>query len=63
MLSSGPKNPANRPPSLGAPPSDGIFDPRSVADSEWRVVTKLQRLRLWMYRTMGLPRFGDVSRN
>jgi hypothetical protein len=51
-------DPWNHPASFGVPPSDGVFDPRSLGDSEARVMAMLQRLRGWMYRRLGLPKVG-----
>ena len=51
-------NPWTHPPSFGVPPSTGVFDPRSLGDSEARVMAMLQALRGWMYRTLGLPKVG-----
>ena len=48
-------NPANHPPSLPIPVGASLMDPRSLGSSEYRVVRRLQRLRLWMYDTFGLP--------
>jgi hypothetical protein len=44
------------PSSLGIPVSQGIFDPRSIADSERRVMKRVQALRTWMIGVLGLPR-------
>ena len=54
-------DPGNHPESLGIPRSDSPLDYRSMGDSEARVVHALQHLRLWTYRTFGLPPFGEVS--
>jgi hypothetical protein len=51
-------DPWNHPASFGVPPSDSIFDPRSLGDSEARVMSMLQSLRGWMYRRLGLPKVG-----
>ena len=51
-------NPWNHPPEFGVPPSTGIFDKRSLGDSEVRVMALLQRLRGWMYSAFGLPKVG-----
>lgn len=48
-------NPANVPPSLGTPTSGGIFDYRSIADSEKRVHRRIQRARQWMTEALGDP--------
>lgn len=44
------------PSSLGIPVSQGIFDPRSIADSERRVMKRVQALRTWLVSVLGLPR-------
>lgn len=51
-------DPWNHPASFGVPPSDGVFDPRSLGDSEARVMAMLQGLRRWMYLRLGLPKVG-----
>jgi hypothetical protein len=51
-------NASNHPPTLGVPAAEGPFDPRSLADSERRIIRRLQRLRAWMYGSFGLPGFG-----
>ena len=48
-------NPANVPPSLGIPISTGIFDYRSIADSEKRVHRRIQETRAWVTRMWGPP--------
>jgi hypothetical protein len=53
-------NPANHPPSLGIPVATGMFDYRSLADSERRVIARLQEVRMLMYRIIGLPKFGNT---
>lgn len=40
--------PGNHPSSVGIPPSNGLRDPRSLGDSEVRVVYELQRFRRWL---------------
>jgi hypothetical protein len=49
-------NSANHPPSLGVPVSPSVTDPRSMADSEKRIIARLQGLRQWMYDALGLPK-------
>lgn len=49
-------SPDNHPPSLGIPSSAGPRDPRSLADSERRVIRRLQGVRMWIHRTFGPPR-------
>lgn len=46
----------NAPSSLGIPASQGLLDPRSIADSERRVMRRVQALRLWLITVLGLPR-------
>lgn len=53
-------NSANHPPSLGVPVSSGVLDPRSMADSEKRIIARLQKFRTWMYDSLGLPREPEV---
>ena len=48
-------NPDNAPSSLGTPIAYGLTDYRSIADSERRVMRRVQALRKWMYLTFGLP--------
>ena len=48
-------NPDNAPSSLGTPVSRSFFDHRSIADSERRVMRRVQSLRRWMNETFGLP--------
>ena len=50
-------NTANHPPCLGVPSSPSIFDYRSLADSEQRIVYRLQQLRLKIYHLLGMPSF------
>lgn len=56
-------NTGNAPAALGIPGAPSTTDPRSMADSEWRVMARLQKLRLRMYQLTGLPRFGNLSGN
>ncbi len=49
-------DPENHPPSLGIPSSAGPWDVRSLADSERRVVGRIQRLRRWVHSSFGVPR-------
>jgi hypothetical protein len=49
-------NTDNAPSSLGIPVSQGVTDPRSIADSERRVMRRVQALRLWLVAVLGLPR-------
>ncbi len=53
-------NSENHPPSLGIPIATGMLDYRSLADSERRVIARLQDIRLLMYRVVGLPSFGNT---
>lgn len=53
-------NPGNTPRSLGTPAASGMRDPRSVADSERRVVWRLGKIRKALYAAFGLPKLGDV---
>ncbi|MFZ5478731.1 MAG: hypothetical protein ACOZNI_18310 [Myxococcota bacterium] len=48
-------SPGNHPASCGVPPARGLFDRRSLGDSEVRVMYALQRLRGWMYGAFGMP--------
>ena len=48
-------NSDNAPFSLGTPISQGIFDHRSIADSERRVMRRAHELRRWMGTALGLP--------
>lgn len=48
-------NPDNAPSSLGTPVAYGLTDYRSIADSERRVMRRVQALRKWMYQSFGLP--------
>jgi arachidonate 5-lipoxygenase len=48
-------NPNNTPASLGTPVATGFFDYRSIADSQRRVLRRVQSLRQWMTTTFGLP--------
>jgi hypothetical protein len=50
-------NPANRPACLDTPVADGILDPRSMGDSEMRVMARLQAVRMALYAAFGLPSF------
>ena len=50
-----------RPSSLPIPKADGPLDPRSLASSEARVVSRLGRLREHMVQRSGLPKFGEVT--
>jgi hypothetical protein len=50
-------NPGNRPECLDTPIADGILDPRSMGDSEMRVMARLQRIRMALYSAFGLPSF------
>lgn len=52
-------NPGNHPHCLGVPLAAGARDYRSLADSERRIIRKLQALRRWRVGSFGLPRFGD----
>lgn len=52
-------NAGNHPRSLGVPLAPDVRDPRSLADSERRIIRKLQALRRWRTGVFGLPRFGD----
>jgi hypothetical protein len=45
----------NHPPSLPVPLATGPRDPRSLADSERRVIAVAQALRRWQRRVRGLP--------
>ncbi|MEO1227707.1 MAG: hypothetical protein AAFZ18_02290, partial [Myxococcota bacterium] len=54
-------NGSHHPPTMGVPAATGPFDPRSLADSERRVIARLQRLRKWMYGSFGLPSFGGEA--
>lgn len=49
-------NTDNAPSSLGIPVSQSVFDPRSIADSERRVMRRVQELRMWLVAVLGLPR-------
>lgn len=49
-------NTDNAPSSLGIPVSQSILDPRSIADSERRVMRRVQALRVWLIAVLGLPR-------
>jgi arachidonate 5-lipoxygenase len=55
-------DPGHHPLTLGIPRSGSLFDYRSMGDSEVRVVRALQRLRLWMYATFGLPSLAPLGR-
>jgi hypothetical protein len=55
-------DPGNHPLTLGIPRSASLFDYRSMGDSEARVVRALQRLRLWMYASFGLPSLAPLGR-
>lgn len=46
------------PPTLGVPPSDSLTDPRSLGDSEVRVMRALQQLRAWLDDRLGPPPTG-----
>ena len=46
----------NHPPGLDVPSSPSPFDHRSMADSERRIINRLARMRLWMYRALGMPK-------
>lgn len=48
-------NPDNAPSSLGTPVSAGLFDHRSIADSERRVMRRVQSVRQWMLQSFGPP--------
>lgn len=52
-------NAGSHPHSLGVPLSPDARDYRSLADSERRIIRKLQALRRWRVGAFGLPRFGD----
>lgn len=52
-------DPGNHPQSLDIPASTGPFDPRSLGDSEERVVRVLGRWRRLMIRTLGHPWSGE----
>ncbi len=54
--------PGFHPPGLGVPPSSGPFDPRSLGDSEVRVMLVLQRYRRWLGETFGRPTPRGTSR-
>ncbi len=55
-------DPSFLPPSLGVPAASGLRDPRSAADSERRIIARTARLRAWLYREFGMPRFGASVR-
>ena len=48
-------NAGNHPGSLAVPMSPSAFDYRSLADSERRIIRRLQALRRWRYGVFGLP--------
>jgi hypothetical protein len=48
-------NPDHAPQSLGTPIATGLYDYRSIADSERRVMRRVQSLRQWIIQTFGLP--------
>jgi hypothetical protein len=48
-------NPNDAPQSLGTPVATGFYDYRSIADSERRVMRRVQSLRQWMAETFGAP--------
>lgn len=54
-------NSANHPPSLGVPVSSSVLDPRSMADSEKRIIARLQKFRTWMYDSLGMPREPEAT--
>lgn len=49
-------NTDNAPSSLGIPASQSVFDPRSIADSERRVMRRVQAVRTWLVTVLGPPR-------
>jgi hypothetical protein len=51
-------NTANHPATLGVPIATGWTDFRSMADSERRILRRLQGLRYWLYENLGLPEEG-----
>lgn len=53
-------SPTNRPPSLIVFGSTGWRDPRSLGDSEVRVMDRLQKFRLWLEK-WGPLKFGPVA--
>lgn len=55
-------DPGNHPMSLSIPNATSPFDYRSLGDSEARVVRALQRIRLSVYATLGLPSFDERER-
>ncbi len=55
-------SPANAPPSLGTPVARGMFDFRSIADSQRRVIPRIQQLRRWMVGQLGAPSFEESPR-
>jgi hypothetical protein len=55
-------NPGWVPASLGVPASSGPRDPRSLADSERRVMWRLGKLREALHASFGLPRLADAVR-
>lgn len=52
-------DPTNAPPSLGTPVSRGIFDFRSIADSQQRVIPRIQNVRRWIASQLGPPSFEE----
>ncbi len=48
-------NSGNHPGSLGVPMAPSAWDYRSLADSERRIIQRLQALRRWRYGVFGLP--------
>lgn len=49
-------NAGNHPGSLGVPMAPSAWDYRSLADSERRIIQRLQALRRWRYGAFGLPK-------
>jgi arachidonate 5-lipoxygenase len=53
-------SPGNKPPSLFIFGASSLLDPRSLGDSEVRVMVRLQQFRMWLQR-FGRLRFGAVA--
>jgi arachidonate 5-lipoxygenase len=55
-------SPDNAPASLATPVAQGFFDHRSIADSQRRVMRRVQSLRHWMISTFGVPSSTSTTR-